>query len=84
MPKLVAKGSLPPGYHIVSSGQFEDQQRSMKRLSIIVPISLTSIFILLFWTFQAVRHAILIVLNVSFALIVGLVLLWMTGIHLSV
>lgn len=41
MPKLVAKGSLPPGYHIVCSGQFEDQQRSMKRLSIIVPISLT-------------------------------------------
>ncbi|HAZ42678.1 MAG TPA: CusA/CzcA family heavy metal efflux RND transporter [Methylococcaceae bacterium] len=84
MPKVAAKVSLPPGYHIVWSGQFENQQRAMKRLSIIVPISLTLIFILLFWTFQAVRHAILIVLNVPFALIGGLVLLWMTGIHLSV
>lgn len=84
MPRVAAKVSLPPGYRMVWSGQFENQQRAMKRLSIIVPISLTLIFILLFWTFQAVRHAILIVLNVPFALIGGLVLLWLTGIHLSV
>jgi cobalt-zinc-cadmium resistance protein CzcA len=84
MPKVAAKVPLPPGYRIVWSGQFENQQRAMKRLSIIVPISLTLIFILLFWTFQTVRHAILIVLNVPFALIGGLVMLWLTGIHLSV
>jgi len=84
MPKVAAKVSLPPGYRIVWSGQFENQQRAMKRLAIIVPISLTLIFILLFWTFQTVRHAILIVLNVPFALIGGLVMLWLTGIHLSV
>lgn len=84
MPKVAAKVSLPPGYRIVWSGQFENQQRAMKRLAIIVPVSLTLIFILLFWTFQTVRHAILIVLNVPFALIGGLVMLWFTGIHLSV
>ena len=84
MPKVAAKVSLPPGYRIVWSGQFENQQRAMKRLAIIVPISLTLIFILLFWTFQTVRHAVLIVLNVPFALIGGLVMLWLTGIHLSV
>ncbi len=84
MPKVAEKVSLPPGYRIVWSGQFENQQRAMKRLSVIVPVSLTLIFVLLFWTFQTVRHAILIVLNVPFALIGGLILLWLTGIHLSV
>ena len=84
MPKVAERVSLPPGYRIVWSGQFENQQRAMKRLSVIVPVSLTLIFVLLFWTFQTVRHAILIVLNVPFALIGGLILLWLTGIHLSV
>ena len=84
MPRVEREVSLPPGYRIIWSGQFENQQRAMKRLSIIVPISLTLIFILLFWTFQTLRHALLIVMNVPFALIGGLVLLWLTGIHLSV
>lgn len=84
MPKVAEQVVLPPGYRIVWSGQFENQQRAMKRLSIIVPVSLTLIFVLLFWTFQTIRHAVLIVLNVPFALIGGLVLLWLTGIHLSV
>lgn len=56
----------------------------MKRLAVIVPISLTLIFVLLFWAFQSVRHAMLIVMNVPFALIGGLVALWVTGINLSV
>jgi cobalt-zinc-cadmium resistance protein CzcA len=84
MPRVAKEVSLPPGYRIVWAGQFENQQRAMKRLSIIVPISLTLIFVLLFWTFQTMRHALLIVMNVPFALIGGLLLLWMTGIHLSV
>ena len=84
MPKVAEEVSLPPGYRVVWSGQFENQQRAMKRLSVIVPISLTLIFVLLFWTFQNVRQALLIVLNVPFALIGGLFALWLTGIHLSV
>lgn len=84
MPRVAKEVSLPPGYRIVWAGQFENQQRAMKRLSIIVPISLTLIFVLLFWTFQTMRHALLIVMNVPFALIGGLVMLWLTGIHLSV
>ena len=84
MPKVAQQVVLPPGYRIVWSGQFENQQRAMKRLSIIVPISLTLIFVLLFWAFQSVRHAALIVMNVPFALIGGLVALWVTGINLSV
>lgn len=84
MPRVAREVELPPGYHVVWSGQFENQQRAMKRLSIIVPISLTLIFVLLFWAFQSVKHAALIVMNVPFALIGGLVALWATGINLSV
>ena len=84
MPRVAEQVVMPPGYRIVWSGQFENQQRAMKRLSIIVPISLTLIFLLLFWAFQSVKHATLIVMNVPFALIGGLVALWLTGINLSV
>lgn len=84
MPRVAAEVQLPPGYRIVWSGQFENQQRAMKRLSVIVPISLTLIFVLLFWAFQSVRHASFIVLNVPFSMIGGLVALWLTGINLSV
>ncbi|WP_333873508.1 efflux RND transporter permease subunit [Methylobacter sp.] len=75
---------LEPGYRIVWSGQFENQQRAMKRLSFIVPVSLVLIFILLFWAFQSLKSASLIVMNVPFAMVGGLVALLLTGIHLSV
>ncbi len=82
--KVAAQVDLPPGYHIVWSGQFENQQRAMKRLSIIVPISLGLIFILLFWAFMSVKNALLIVMNVPFAMIGGILILLATGINLSV
>jgi cobalt-zinc-cadmium resistance protein CzcA len=75
---------LPPGYRLLWSGQFENQQRATKRLYVIVPISLLLIFLLLFWTFKSMRHAGLIVMNVPFSLIGGLGALLATGIHLSV
>jgi len=82
--KVAAQVDLPPGYHIVWSGQFENQQRAMKRLSFIVPISLGLIFVLLFWAFMSVKNALLIVMNVPFAMIGGLLILLATGINLSV
>lgn len=75
---------LPPGYRILWSGQFENQQRAMQRLYVIVPLSLTLIFLLLFWTFRSLRHASLIVLNVPFSLIGGIAALLFAGLHLSV
>lgn len=75
---------LQPGYHIVWSGQFENQQRAMKRLSFIVPVSLIMIFLLLFWTFLSLRKAFLIVSIIPFAMIGGLTALLLTGIHLSI
>lgn len=82
--KVATAVDLPPGYHIVWSGQFENQQRAMKRLAVIVPISLGLIFILLFWAFMSIKNAFLIVMNVPFAMIGGILILLLTGINLSV
>ncbi|WP_347986148.1 CusA/CzcA family heavy metal efflux RND transporter [Methylomonas sp. AM2-LC] len=82
--KVAEQVDLPTGYHIVWSGQFENQQRAMKRLSVIVPISLGLIFVLLFWAFMSIKNALLIVMNVPFAMIGGLLILLATGINLSV
>ncbi|HXV19610.1 MAG TPA: CusA/CzcA family heavy metal efflux RND transporter, partial [Desulfuromonadales bacterium] len=70
---------LPPGYYIDWGGQFENQQRAMARLAVIVPVCLALIFIMLFSTFGSVRQAFLIILNVPFALIGGIVALFLRG-----
>ena len=82
--KVAAQVDLPLGYRIVWSGQFENQQRAMKRLAIIVPISLGLIFVLLFWAFMSIKNALLILMNVPFAIIGGILILLATGINLSV
>jgi cobalt-zinc-cadmium resistance protein CzcA len=75
---------LPPGYHLVWGGSFENMQRAMARLKIIVPITIGIIFMLLFSSFNSVRYAALIILNLPFAMIGGIVALWLTGEYLSV
>lgn len=75
---------LPAGYYVTWSGEFENQQRAMKRLAIIVPVSVFLIFVLLFDAFKSFKSALLILLNVPFALIGGIVALLLTGIPLSV
>lgn len=76
--------SFPPGYFIKWSGEFENQQRAMKRLMVIGPVSVFLIFVLLFDAFKSVRNSILILANVPFAMIGGIFALFITGIHLSV
>jgi len=75
---------LPTGYEIIWSGEFENQQRAMKRLSWVVPLSIFVIFLLLFDAFKSFRSALLIIANIPFALIGGIVALSLTGIPLSV
>ena len=85
MKERVAKlGGLPPGYTITWSGEFENQERAMTRLAIIVPISVLLIFLLLFDAFGSFKSAALIVLNIPFALVGGIFALLFTGVHLSV
>jgi len=84
MQQRVATIALPPGYLVTWSGEFENQQRAMQRLMVIVPISVFLIFVLLFDAFKSVRNALLILLNVPFALIGGIFALLLLGIPLSV
>jgi cobalt-zinc-cadmium resistance protein CzcA len=82
--KIEAAVKLPPGYLIKWGGQFENQQRAMKRFAIVVPITLATIFLLLFGSFNSVKQATLIILNIPFALIGGIVALVVGEFNLSV
>jgi cobalt-zinc-cadmium resistance protein CzcA len=70
---------LPPGYRLSWGGQFENQQRAAARLAIVVPAALAAIFLLLFSTLRSVRQALLVFVNIPFALIGGVVALSITG-----
>lgn len=76
--------ALPPGYTIEYGGQFENQQRAMKRLSIIVPTVIGLVLLMLWMSFGVMRHALVIIINVPLALIGGIVGLLVTGEYLSV
>jgi len=76
--------TFPPGYYVTWGGQFENQQRAMTRLAILVPVVIALIFLLLFFTFGNVRQAALILLALPFAMIGGFVALLIGGLYLSV
>jgi cobalt-zinc-cadmium resistance protein CzcA len=78
-----ARLTLPPGYYIDYGGQFENQQRASRRLLLIVPLVLLLIAGLLYASFGQLRHALLVMLNVPFALVGGIAALWVRGIHLN-
>jgi cobalt-zinc-cadmium resistance protein CzcA len=84
MQSRIARISLPEGWFVTWSGEFENQQRAMKRLAFIVPISTFLIFVLLFDAFKTVKSALLILVNVPLGLIGGIFALLLTGIPLSV
>lgn len=75
---------LPSGYYLEYGGQFENQQRAMRKLGIIVPITLALIFLLLYMSLNSARSAALIFINVPLALIGGVFGLFITGEYLSV
>ena len=75
---------LPPGYHMEWGGQFENQQRAAKRLGLVIPLALAAIFLVLFMTFGSLRQASLILCNIPFALVGGILALWASGQYLSV
>ena len=81
---VAEKVKLPTGYMVQFGGQFENQQRAAKTLSVVIPISLSLIFLLLFSTFGSVKQAILVLSNIPLAMIGGVFALWMSGEYLSV
>ena len=82
--RVNANVKIPANYSVNWSGEFENQERAMQRLSVVVPISLLLIFVLLFDAFSSLKSAVLILLNVPLALIGGFVALWVFDIPLSV
>lgn len=82
--KVMDELKLPPGYSIDWGGQFENQERATKRLMLAVPASIIIIFGLLFFTFTSTRLALLILLNVPFAVVGGLAALHLRGLNLNV
>ena len=82
--KVAAQVHLPAGYTLTWGGQFENQQRAVQRLEVIVPITVLLIFSLLFWAFRSVRKALLILAIVPFTLIGGIAGLAVAGLHFSV
>ena len=82
--KIKEKILLPAGYSLSFGGQFENQQRASKRLAIIFPVTIFLIFIMLFSTFNSIRQAGIILINVPFAMIGGVICLYASGFYLSV
>ncbi len=82
--KIASRVGLPEGYAMKWGGQFENQERAMKRLMIIVPITMALIFLLLYFTFNSIKNALLIILNIPFALVGGIMGLFVSGEYMSV
>jgi cobalt-zinc-cadmium resistance protein CzcA len=79
-----ANVALPAGYRLAWSGEFENQRRASQRLMVVVPLALGLIFLVLFATLGSIRQSLLILANVPFALVGGVLALWLSGQYLSV
>jgi len=83
--KLVAaRLTLPTGYRLEWSGQFEAMQRANQRLTIVVPVTLAIIFLLLYFNFESVAETLIVMLSLPFALVGGIWLMWLLGYNMSV
>ena len=81
---IAASVDLPAGYWIEWGGAFENQQRALKRLSVIVPLTIFFIFVLLYTAFNSTKYATMIIANVPFATIGGILALFVSGQYVSV
>jgi heavy metal efflux system protein len=81
--KIDKEIKLPVGYSITYGGQFENQQRATRRLSLIIPIVVAAIFLLLYLTFHSLKQALLVIGNIPFALVGGIAALWLRGMNLN-
>lgn len=81
--KIEKEIKLPVGYSITYGGQFENQQRATRRLSLIIPIVVAAIFLLLYLTFHSFKQALLVIGNIPFALVGGIAALWLRGMNLN-
>lgn len=79
-----ARVKLPAGYRMVWGGQFENQQRASARLMLVIPVALVLILLVLLTTLRSMRASVIILANIPFAMVGGIVSLWISGEYLSV
>jgi Cu(I)/Ag(I) efflux system membrane protein CusA/SilA len=76
--------TLPPGYSLVWSGQFESMQRVAQKLRLVLPVTIAIIFLLLYLNFRGVTESLIVMLSVPFALVGGVWYIWVAGYNTSV
>jgi cobalt-zinc-cadmium resistance protein CzcA len=81
--RVAEEVQLPAGTFLEWGGQYENQQRAMSRLLLVVPAALLLIYLLLFASFRSVPQSVLVLLNVPFALVGGIAMLWLRGLNLN-
>ena len=82
--RIEARVELPPGVFLTYGGQFENQQRAMGRLRLVVPLSISLIALLLYASLQSWSLASLVLMNLPFAAVGGVLALWARGLHLGI
>ena len=75
---------FPPGYYVTWSGQFEYMERAIEKMKVVIPVTLLSIFLLLYLNFRRLTETLIVMLSVPFALVGGVWLMWLLGYNLSV
>ncbi len=76
--------AFPAGYYVTWSGQFEAMERAIAKMKLVVPLTLTLIFLLLYLNFKRITETLIVMLSVPFALVGGVWLMWLLGYHMSV
>ncbi|MDD2878948.1 MAG: CusA/CzcA family heavy metal efflux RND transporter [Rhodoferax sp.] len=83
--KAVAESiTFPPGYYVTWSGQFEYMERAIEKMKVVIPVTLLSIFLLLYLNFRRITETLIVMLSVPFALVGGVWLMWFLNYNLSV
>ncbi|MBE7460917.1 MAG: efflux RND transporter permease subunit [Zoogloeaceae bacterium] len=81
---VAEKVAFPPGYYVAWSGQFEYMERAIAKMKIVIPLTLLTIFLLLYLNFRRLTETLIVMLSVPFALVGGVWLMWLLGYNLSV
>ena len=81
---VVEQVKFPPGYYVTWSGQFEYMERAMEKMKIVVPVTLLTIFLLLYLNFRRLTETFIVLLSVPFALIGGVWLMWLLDYNMSI
>ncbi|MDO9237321.1 MAG: efflux RND transporter permease subunit, partial [Aquabacterium sp.] len=81
---VAEKVKFPSGYYVTWSGQFENMERAIEKMKIVIPVTLLIIFLLLFLNFRRITETLIVMLSVPFALVGGIWLMWLLGYNLSV